>query len=209
MRVALLLLLISTTAFSQSVFKFARRGEHLRVTRTVHTPFRTLARRAIEREQQKQVLNSQKSIRATYTQHFTRPYKVVGPNSYLKGVARKFKGRKGWERIDQSGGYNGAHHIVTKSVLKELGYSNETLNNTPSIFHPLHNSSAFNKDFHNHSKQLEIYRKSGIKGIIIDFFERINAINDVLGIPQYTQTEIEKELLEAELWARHWGLKWE
>lgn len=209
MRVALILLLIGTTAFSQSVFKFARRGEHLRVTRTVQTPFRTLARRAIEREQQKQVFNRPLGIQATYRQNFTRPYKVIGPNSYLRGVGRKFKGRKGWERIEQSGSYNGAHHIVTKSVIKQIsGKDGEIVNNAPSVFHPLHNNKSFDKDFHDHARQLELYREHGIRAIIIDFFERINAINEALGLPKYEQADIDKELIEAELWARHWGLKW-
>ena len=54
--------------------------------------------------------------------------------------------------------------------------------------------------FHNHQRQLEIYKVGGIKGIVEDFFDRV---------PGFTDEERKIMLLESELWSKHWGFKWQ
>lgn len=205
MRLALVLILLSTTVYSQSIFRFKGRGTRVRVERTIRTKRTDLARRVLNRRDRQQQV--QKTLRATYEVHSVHPTRIVGPNNYLKGLSRRVTGPQ-WSKIGKSGGYNGAHHIVTKSVIKQLGGSNECINNAPSVFHPLHSSSSFENMFHDHERQLQIYEQSGIRGIIIDFFERANAVSGRLGIPVYNDDVIHQALMEAELWARHWGLKW-
>lgn len=212
MRIALVLLFLSTTVYSQNLYQFAKRGKKVRVQRTVTVGLNheALARRVLQQPLIKRVHGNTITLRATHTQPLTRPLNVVGTTNYLKGVGRAFKNRPGWERIGQSGSYNGAHHIVTKSVIKQItGKEGEIIANAPAVFHPLHNSPSFESMFHDHERQLQIYQESGIRGVIIDFFDRANAVSDRLGIPLYNDEVINQALMEAELWAKHWNLKWE
>lgn len=204
MRVALLLILLSTTVYSQNIFRFKARGHRVKVERTIVTNQANLARRILRTTN----LTEQKRLRAIYYQPRVHPTNLTGPNNYLKGLSRRFTGPQ-WERIGQSGGYNGAHHIVTKAVIKQISLKDgEIVANAPSVFHPLHNNPNFEHMFHDHERQLKIYEQSGIRGVVIDFFERANAVSGRLGIPVYNDDVIYQALLEAELWAKHWGLKW-
>jgi hypothetical protein len=194
MRLAIILICILTiNSQAQSVFKFIGKGRKLKVERRIATSVRyhNLARK---------VLRSQTltTIRPEAVRHPTR---VVGPNTYLKGVGKRFRGLGEWNKVGDSRSYNGAHHIVTKFVIKELGGNSECIRQAPSVFHSLHNDLRHIDWFHNHQKQLEIYKQSGIKGIIEDFFNNVGK--------DFTDAEKEQLLLEAELWAKHWGFKWE
>jgi hypothetical protein len=140
------------------------------------------------------------TLQATYNPGIVTPSIVIGPNSYLKGMSRTFRGTKEWALVNSATGYNGAHHIVTKFVIREIGGSDEAVRNGPSVFHPLHNRPEYIDMFHNHQRQLELYRDGGIKAIIEDFFERV---------PGFTEEQVKIMLLESELWAKHWGLKWQ
>jgi len=192
MRLAVILLLIGTTAYSQSFFRFIGKGRKLRVERKIVTNVRyhNLARK---------VLNSQ-TLTVTRPEPLRNPSRVVGPNSYLKGISRRFKGQNGWGSINKANGYNGAHHIVTRFVIRELGGNSECVNNAPSVFHPLHNDLRYTNWFHNHQKQLELYQEGGISSIMTDFFDNVGK--------DFTDVEKEQLMLEAELWAKHWGFKW-
>lgn len=205
MRVICLIVLLSVNCQAQNIYQFSKYGKNLKVTRSISTTQNALARKVILTNK---VLNSQ-NLRATYIQPFVPPMQVVGGNNYLRGVSKQFSGRKGWEKINNVKGYNGAHHIVTKKTLKELGFEGDILSNAPSVFHPMHNNPYLVREFHNHERQVELYKQYGVKAIILDFFERINKLNKSFGLPVYEQAEIDKTLLEAELWAKHWGLKWE
>lgn len=194
MRLAIILICILTiNSQAQSVFRFIGKGRKLKVERRIETSVRyhNLARK---------VLRSQTltTIRPEVVRHPTR---VVGPNIYLKGVGKRFRGLNEWNKVGDSRSYNGAHHIVTKFVIKELGGNSECIRQAPSVFHSLHNDLRHVDWFHNHQKQLEIYKQSGIKGIIEDFLNNVGK--------DFTDTEKEQLLLEAELWAKHWGFKWE
>lgn len=203
MRLAVILLLIGTTAYSQSAFRFIGKAKKLKVERviTVRKIHENLARKVLRAEKLDYVqVRGSITLRATHRETVRPPSRVVGPNNYLKGINRRFKGIKGWDKVNQADGYNGAHHIVTKFVIREIGGSEEAIRNGPSVFHPLHNRTEYIDWFHNHQRQLEIYRDRGIKGIIEDFFERVDG---------FSSEEKEQLMLEAELWAKHWGLRWE
>lgn len=211
MRIAILILLLSSNIYAQNLYRFSKKAGSLKVQRTVtvNRINENLARRVLSGKIQEQVRHDRITLRATQRIAARQPHAFVGSNNYLKGLSRQFVGRPGWTDVFKSGGYNGAHHIVTKSVLKQLGYGPETLNNAPSVFHPLHNNKNFELTFHDHTTQMELYKKYGIQGVIIDFFERINAINMALGMPEYTPEQVQQELNEGHLWAKHWGLKWD
>lgn len=204
MRLAVILLLIGTTAYSQSAFRFIGKAKNLKVERviTVRKIHENLARKVLRAEKLDYVqVRGSITLRATHRETVRPPSRVVGPNNYLKGINRRFKGIKGWDKVNQADGYNGAHHIVTRFVIKELGGSSECINNAPSVFHPFHNMPEYIDWFHNHQKQLEIYQESGVKGIMKNFFENVGQ--------DFTEAEKEQLMLEAELWAKHWNLKWE
>lgn len=208
----ILLLLISVNSYSQSVFSLKKVGKKIRVRRTVsvNTVSRNIAvRLANEQAKRRSFTIRRNRLEYEYSAAIVRPTLMYGPNNYLKSSSRILKSQSGWRNIHQSGGYNGAHHIVTKSVIKQLGLGQEAINNAPSIFHPLHNNPAFELNFHNHAEQLKLYEAGGIKLIITNFFEQIRSINEANGLPNYPQGLIDKELIEAEFWAKYWGLKWD
>ena len=62
--------------------------------------------------------------------------------------------------------------------------------------------------FHDHAALLETYHQKGVWGIITNFYKRLNEKNKELGLPLYEQEVIEQTLLEAELWSKHWGIRW-
>lgn len=193
---------VSLNSYSQSVFRFLGKGSALKVTRTITTnQINTELARSILAAQGATVrIIDPVTLQATFNPGIVTPAIVVGPNSYLKGVSRAFSGAKSWRKVNSASGYNGAHHIVTKFVIREIGGNAEAIRNGPSVFHPLHNKPEYVDLFHNHQRQLELYRERGIKAIIEDFFERV---------PGFTDEEIKLMLLESELWAKHWGLKWQ
>ena len=149
-------------------------------------------------------------ITATMHQPLQRPTALVGTNNFLKKVETVFKRNPGWEGISKRRGYNGAHHIVTKNVIRNIARNrSEVFANAPSIFHPLHDDPRYMNIFHDQARQLALYKDGGIKAIVVDFFTRVNGVNREFGIAEYTQEQIEQTLLEAELWAKHWGIRWE
>lgn len=201
--VVLLLLFLPQNLYSQNIFKFIGKGSALKVSRTITVSniHLNLARSVLEAQGIHNIrVISPVSIKATYNPGIVTPAVVIGPNSYLKGVSRRFCGNLEWNMVNVGRGYNGAHHIVTKFVIRQIGGSEEAIKNGPSVFHPLHNKPEYIDLFHNHQRQLEIYKKDGIKGIVEDFFERVDG---------FTDDEVKIMLLESELWAKHWGFRWQ
>ena len=146
------------------------------------------------------------------------PMEVVGGYNYLRTVSRGMTGCEGWGRIRQGGGYNGAHHIISKSTLEVL-YKQKKENNTylnysdfqrnaPAIYHPFHNNKQFEAVFHDAARQLELYNKGGVSYVLSDFFVTINEINRRYGLPEYTPEMINRSLLEAKFWSDSYGLRW-
>lgn len=201
--VFIILFLFSQNLYSQSIFKFIGKGAALKVTRTITVSeiHANLARELFSAYGLANVrVISPTMLQATYTPQIVTPAVVIGPNSYLRGVSQAFKGAKAWQNVNAPQGYNGAHHIVTKFVIREIGGNAEAIKNGPSVFHPLHNKPEYVDIFHNHQRQLEIYKVGGIKGIVDDFFDRV---------PGFTDEERKIMLLESELWSKHWGFKWQ
>lgn len=201
--IVIVFLLLSSNLYAQNVFRFIGKGSALKVTRTITTNqiYVNLARDILRAQGLTNIRAiSPTALQVTYRPGIVTPAIVIGPNSYLKGVSRAFRGTKGWKKVNVGGGYNGAHHIVTKFVIQQIGGNNEAIRNGPSVFHPLHNKPEYVDIFHNHQRQLEIYKVGGIKGIVEDFFNRA---------PGFTDDEVKIMLLESELWSKHWGLKWQ
>lgn len=197
------LLFLSQNLYSQNIFRFIGKGSALEIRRTITTNSINinLARKILAAQGIRNIqVISPVSIQAVYTPGIVTPAIVIGPNSYLKGISKAFRGDEAWKRINLATSYNGAHHIVTKFVIKQIGGSDEAIKNGPSVFHPLHNKPEYIDLFHNHQRQLELYKSDGIKGIVQDFFNRIDG---------FTEEEVNIMLLEAELWAKHWGFKWQ
>ena len=151
--------------------------------------------------------------------------RIIASISKEKGIVDKkylFK----WKNINKTQGYNGVHHIINKSTLKEIHsimkkeYRNngrvfnirldEMQNNAPAIFHRLHGHPAYTNTFHNMEMQLLIYEQRGVSGIIDNFFIKAKLISASSRgtIPMYSYEVIRGTYLEAELWAKTFGLKW-
>lgn len=208
MRIALLILLLSTNLYAQNYYRFIKKAGSIEVERAATNSFyREIARDVtIQRIEQGRPTYQ---VTGKFIQPVVPPIYVGGNINYLKGVARSFRGIEHWKRVWSSSGYNGAHHIITKSVLKNLGLNGESIANAPAVFHPLHNNPDFSNYFHDSSRQLLLYRKGGIKLILEDFFSRINKVNKEVGFPNYGEDFIDNEMFEAEVWAKFWGLKWQ
>ncbi len=210
------MLAVCNPVYSQSAFRVLQRGNRVKIRRTITVPPKQarLAQKVALNQSAIQRVET-KVNRAVITTHIeqklVRPMDVVGPNKYLRIASKVFKKKPGWKRLNSSVGYNGAHHIITKSVIREISnrYNMDMLANAPSVFHPLHNSAEYTEVFHGHDKQLELYYTRGVKGIVDNFFKEINKINLEHGLPLYNKKFIEAEMLEAELWTRYWNLRWE
>ena len=214
MRIVVILVLLSVNVYSQNCYQLLKSGcTKLVVNRTITVkPIQVgLAQKVLERQAKRVVIKAQPEVimlTGDYSSVVTQPSKVVGGHNYLKMAGQKLESQ-GFN-INGSGGYNGAHHIVTKSVIRELArHKPRIINNAPSVFHPLHADPRYVEVFHDHKRILEVYNSWGVKGVILDFFSRVNKVNELEGLPIYTDDVIETELLEAELWAKYWGLKWE
>ena len=155
----------------------------------------------------------------------TAPENIYGGYNYLRVISRisKQKGavakayRPIWKKIHDVTSYNGAHHIVNQSTLKEIHKRyGMTVNladmqrNAPAIFHRLHGHPAYTKTFHDMEMQLLIYEQRGVSGIIDSFFIKAKLISASSRgtIPMYSYEVVRGTYLEAELWAKTFGLKW-
>ena len=215
-----LLLSLSLTSYSQSIYqsvKAGSRGLKVRRTITVNPSNFNLARKVVAQRAVATKVNvnlERAVIMAEMRQPVNRPEKMVGGYNYLRMAGKAFKPLSGWQHVGDSRGYNGAHHIVTRAVIAEIANDlkiaepGEVAANAPSIYHPLHHDPDFNYLFHDHAMLLDMYKQKGVQGVVLDFFHRVNRVNGQLGLPLYDNFSIQMELLEAELWAKHWGLKW-
>ena len=155
----------------------------------------------------------------------TAPENIYGGYNYLRIISKisKQKGavvktyRPIWKKIHDVTSYNGAHHIVNQSTLKEIHKRygmkvnlTEMQRNAPAIFHRLHGHPAYTSTFHNMEMQLLIYEQRGVSGIIDNFFIKAKLISASSRgtIPMYSYEVIRGTYLEAELWAKTFGLKW-
>lgn len=226
-----LLILLPVGGFSQNVYRVvkATRSAILINRTTVTAPELADWARWAMMDKSNHILTSkvkkQIALESMIKQDICFPVDVSGGYNYLKLVSREMKGCDGWENISKTRGYNGAHHIINKSVIdviyadikgsaklrgEEIPFDvTEVKNNAPAIFHPYHNRQGYESYFHNFGEQIKLYYAFGVRGIIEDFFIRINELNKAEGLPEYPEEFINATLKEAALWAKHYGLKWD
>lgn len=155
------------------------------------------------------------------------PTTLYGPYIYLKQLPRLINDEKlfdekfksSWNKINKTQGYNGVHHLISKSTIKLIHIDlksqgkkvslSDMENNAPSIFHPLHGHPDCQKIFHNTEQQFFDYKRFGMKVTIISLLERIDKLNVSLGAQPYPEWYLEGVLKEAELWCKHYGIVWE
>lgn len=228
--ILLLLILLPVEGLSQNVYRVAKATHSaILINRTtVVSPDLTLWARWAISDKSDHILTSkvkkQIALEATIKQGLCYPVEVSGGYNYLKLVAREMKGCDGWENISRTRGYNGAHHVMNKSVIqmihsdmkisakiqgKEFDIDlSEMQANAPAVFHPYHNRQGYEDIFHDWKRQLQIYYHFGVKAVVEDFFQRVNELNRAEGLPEYPEEFIEHTLKEAALWAKHYGLYW-
>ena len=129
-----------------------------------------------------------------------------------------------WKNINKTQSYNGVHHIVNKSTLKQIHHDMkmrarrdgeaftinlaQLQNTAPGAFHIMHGNPKYNTVFHNQELQYKIYKKYGISGIIKNYFYEINKLNLEVGLKPIPGFVIQGTLKEAELWAKTFKLRW-
>lgn len=152
------------------------------------------------------------------------PMTIYGPYVYVRAVGKAAKNEKlvnkkylgAWKYINQSYGYNGVHHIVTKLVieriyldLKQQGRKvslSDMQNNAPSMYHPFHGRPEYEHIFHNVDEQYQIYKEHGMRALMVHQLELINDINIRIGLRPMTDQYIDGMLKETKLWCEVYGL---
>lgn len=237
----ILVVLLTQVAYCQSAFTIikaisknsVRKGTLVcRTVRTLPKNYNVASRALLYQNPEKFLKTSISDCDIKITTEFKvptlrSPETIYGGYNYLRFISSisKQKGSvykeylKVWNKINNSYTYNGAHHIVNKSTLKEIHHRmklnsrhnnipfnvslDEMQRNAPAIFHILHGNPNYKNIFHNMERQLEIYEEYGIKGILDDFFSNL----ETYGYPVSKQV-IKGTYLEAELWARTYNLRW-
>lgn len=165
----------------------------------------------------------------------SRPENIHGGYNYLRTMSKLAREPEliepayiaSWQEIADSHTYNGAHHIVNKSSLKEI-YKDmkqkaaargmpfpvnltEMQNNAPAVFHQLHGSTEYTRIFHNSTRQVNLYYIGGMKLVIEDFFMHMELIAKHHHRPDFlVPEEVQKSTYtEAELWCKMFHLRWE
>ena len=80
----------------------------------------------------------------------------------------------------------------------------------PASWHPYHGDPKYQEFFHNSARQLELYRKGGVRAIVTDYFVQLNKFHkaDSQRVPAISQEIVNNTLLEARLWAETFHLRW-
>ena len=223
--IAFLFLILSTNLYAQNVFSVIKVSKELKTIEMIRTTlvpaqYSDIAYAAMSMQSENvyiNYINGFAVLEAPVVQEEATPMEISGGYNYLQRVSKEMRNCEGWNKINSSDGYNGVH-IITKATLQELYKKREKtdnnltyedfLRNAPSAFHPFHNNKNFSFIFHNSHRQLYLYDKYGIKAILEDYFNKINMINKQYNLPEYTEEFIDHSLLEAELWAVSYGLRW-
>jgi len=155
------------------------------------------------------------------------PLTIYGPYRYLRKVSDASEDLNlvnpafttAWKNINKVGYYNGAHHIVNKSVIKRIhsGLKNEgghpnledMQRDAPAIFHPMHGNPNYTDVFHNHEEQYQTYRQYGIKAVMQLQIKKINQVNREIGLDDISDEMYNGLMQEAELWCKIYGMKFE
>jgi hypothetical protein len=229
MRIIILLIFLPLSAYPQNTYQIIKRGtKSISIGRTVVvTPnaVSTAERAILARSEDylRQRVERQVLLSSVMNQPVCYPEEVAGGYNYLRLVNRELRKEQGWEYVSCPNLYNGAHHIINKSALefiylemkrhqkkkKDLGFPLSDLqSNAPAVFHFYHNSPRYRHFFHDRDRQIRIYYKKGVYGVLDDFFKSVEKINQKEGLPSYSEEFKKVTFLEAELWARTYGLSW-
>jgi hypothetical protein len=156
------------------------------------------------------------------------PTKIYGPYNMLRAVSSLSREQGNvakryehvWKHINQTQGFNGAHHIINKSAIKLIHEDSksktgsyqfslkEAQNNAPAIFHPLHGNPEYTRIFHNGFSQYQWYLEGGMENTLKKQLNLIQQLNIELGLPQFSDEMIEGIMTEGELWSTFHGLRW-
>lgn len=257
MRKLLLLLacfIVSGGSFAQNTFsivaKTARGSRPIVLQRTLTLPRSqvSFAQKILDAQKGK-ILNFQKQTLRTGSieipQYYieaqislarlNRPENIHGGYNYLRTMSKLAREPeliepahiRNWQEVTNSYTYNGAHHIVNKSSLKEI-YKDmrqkaaekglpfpinltEMQNNAPAVFHRLHGHPDYTYIFHNSGRQVGLYYTGGIKMVIEDFFMQLETLATQTQHPELlVPAEVQKAtFIEAELWCKMFHLRWE
>ena len=230
MRLAILLFFVSVNCFAQNIYQvISKTPQALKIGRTVivSPPTVNIAERALSAQSTKiltEKINKQVILQTVINQPICKPEEVAGGYNYLRVANKEMHNAEGWEEVACSSMYNGAHHIINKSVLEviftDLRFRARThgkvlpfnladvQNNAPAMFHIYHNHPRYRHFFHDRDRQLMLYYSKGIFGVLDDFLARVDEMNKAEGLPLYSDDFKRTTLLEGELWAKHYGLKW-
>lgn len=170
----------------------------------------------------------QLSIERALAEHSIKsPEMIYGPFKYVRGISTiarnvNFVDERYvnlWGKINETTGYNGIHHLISRATIKRLHADlkasgnkvslMEMENNAPSIFHPLHGNPEYQAIFHDADKQYDDYQKYGMKFTVLRLLGRINFVNIGAGLKPMPKWYIQGILAEAELWTKYYGLIWE
>ncbi len=172
------------------------------------------------------------SIPAPVLRH---PSSIWGSYAYLRAIvslASKEESvhplyAKEWKKIYSDDSYRGIHHIVNRSTLRTIYLEkqqkallnkepfviklNELQRNAPASLHPFHGDFRYTGFFHNSARQLDLYRKGGIRLIVLDYFRELMKLHKKYPkeAPFIPKAVIDNTLLEAKLWSEAYGLNWE
>lgn len=230
MRLAIVLLFLATNLYSQNLFRVVGKGKNfINISRTtvVSKDIQSVAEAVLRDRSSEIIMQSVKKaivLQAVIEQPFCLPEEVPGGYNYLRTVSKEMRCEGAWKDVVDSDSYNGAHHIINKSVLEVIykdleiraRQSGTTLDftfdefqsNAPAVFHPLHNASKYKHIFHNRERQLRLYYSEGVFGCVEDYFKQINQVNMLEGLQLYDREFMRTTLLETSLWAHHYGLSW-
>ena len=156
-----------------------------------------------------------------YQKIYLHPRDIYGPYNYDRVVAkisREIYRDKIWKNLNKTTSYNGVHHLIMKSTI-ELIYNDlkksgievslsEMQNNAPSIFHPHHGNPKYNYIFHDYEHQYELYKKHGMKILVLHQLTEIDLVNQLEGLEHFSEEYINGVLKEAELWCKYYNMNW-
>ena len=229
MRLTIILLFLPLFSFSQNIYQVVTRTPKIiNIGRTVIVKPKVVAtaeRAILARSTGLLRTNIEKQVmlQSVIKQPVCYPEEVAGGYNYLRLMNREMHSEEGWEYVACSNLYNGAHHIINKSALEIIYFDikkhqagtngldfnlTELQANAPAVFHVYHNSTRYRHFFHDRERQIRIYYKKGVSGVLDDFFKQVEKINEKEGLPSYSEEFKKTTFLEAELWARHYGLLW-
>lgn len=236
--VLMIMCTLPLSAYSQSAVMLLRSLRNLKPTticRTINVPtaraFEAINVARVQSPNTYQLTNTACRVQVKMERHIlassiTSPEAIYGPYKYVRAFSKAARTEElvrpqyleRWKKINETTGYNGVHHLISKSTIKRIHADlkrkgkkvslNDMETNAPSIFHPMHGNPEFSEVFHNIDQQYQDYKMFGMKVTIISLLERINEVNISLGAQPMPDWYLDGILKEAELWSKYYGLDW-